>query len=139
MPATLRPATPVKRRGSSSSRRPVAVIDDPVRLYLLQMGGIPLLNSETEVSSAKEIERWRTRFRRTLLANDYVLSGAVQLLQRVHAGTLRLDRTIEVSVTNTGEKKRLLRRLGPNLETLARIEQEKRQLFRTAMSRSQPL
>jgi RNA polymerase primary sigma factor len=139
MPATLRSASPVKRRGSTSSRRPVAVIDDPVRLYLLQMGGIPLLNRETEVSSAKEIERWRTRFRRTLLANDYVLSGAVQLLQRVHAGTLRLDRTIEVSVTNTGEKKRLLRRLGPNLETLARIEQEKRRLFRTAMSRSQPL
>ena len=101
MPATLRPASTAKRRGSSPVRRPVAVIDDPVRLYLLQMGGIPLLNRETEVSSAKEIECWRRRFRRTLLANDFVLAGAVQLLQRVHAGTLRLDRTIEVSVTNT--------------------------------------
>jgi RNA polymerase primary sigma factor len=138
MPATLRPVSPAKRRGSPS-RRSTAVIDDPVRLYLLQMGGIPLLNRETEVSSAKEIERWRRKFRRTLLANDFVLSGAVQLLQRVHAGTLRLDRTIEVSVTNTGEKKRLLKRLGPNLETLARIEQEKRRLFKTAMSRSLPL
>jgi RNA polymerase primary sigma factor len=139
MPATLRPASPAKRRTAPASRRPVAVIDDPVRLYLLQMGGIPLLNRETEVSSAREIERWRRRFRRTLLANDYVLSGAVQLLQRVHGGTLRLDRTIEVSVTNTGEKKRLLKRLGPNLETLTRIEQEKRRLFRTAMSRSLPI
>ncbi len=138
MPATLRSARTVSRRGPAS-RRPVAVIDDPVRLYLLQMGGIPLLNRETEVSSAKEIERWRRKFRRTLLANDFVLSGAVQLLQRVHAGTLRLDRTIEVSVTNTGEKKRLLRRLGPNLDTLARLEQEKRRLFRVAMSKSEPL
>ncbi|MDA0254294.1 MAG: sigma-70 family RNA polymerase sigma factor [Planctomycetota bacterium] len=125
-----------KRRGSD---RAPAVIDDPVRLYLLQMGGIPLLTRETEVSSAREIEKWRRKFRRTLLANDYVLAGAVQLLQRVQAGTLRLDRTIEVSVTNTSEKKRLLKRLGPNLETLQRIEEEKRRLFRIAMSRSIPL
>jgi RNA polymerase primary sigma factor len=68
-----------------------------------------------------------------------VLSGAVQLLERVQAGTLRLDRTIEVSVTNTREKKRLLKRLGPNLITLKRIEQEKGRLFRIAMSRSNPL
>jgi RNA polymerase primary sigma factor len=115
------------------------MIDDPIRLYLLQMGGIPLLNRETEVSSAREIERWRRQFRHTLLANDFVLAGAVQLLKRVHAGTLRLDRTIEVSVTNTAEKKRLLKRLGPNLATLDRIEQEKRRLFRVAMAKSLPM
>jgi RNA polymerase primary sigma factor len=121
------------------SRRSVAVVDDPVRLYLLQMGGMPLLSRETEVSSARRIEQWRRKFRRTLLANDFVLAGAVQLLERVRAGTIRLDRTIEVSVTNTAEKKRILKRLGPNLETLRRIELEKRQLFRVAMSRSTPL
>jgi RNA polymerase primary sigma factor len=131
MPAAPRPAAPAKRRSA-------AVIDDPIRLYLLQMGGIPLLNRETEVSSAKKIEHWRRKYRRTLLANDYVLAGAVQLLQRVQAGKLRLDRTIEVSVTNTQEKKHLLKRLGPNLLTLQRIEAEKRQLFRVAMSRSVP-
>jgi RNA polymerase primary sigma factor len=131
MPAAPRPAPPAKRRTS-------AVIDDPIRLYLLQMGGIPLLTRETEVSSAKKIEHWRRKYRRTLLANDYVLAGAVQLLQRVEAGKLRLDRTIEVSVTNTREKKRLLKRLGPNLATLQRIEAEKRRLFRVAMSRSAP-
>jgi len=115
------------------------VIDDPIRLYLLQMGGIPLLTRALEVSHSREIETWRRRFRRTMLANDFILSGAVQLLERVQAGTLRLDRTIEVSVTNTREKKRLLKRLGPNLVTLKRIEQEKARLFRIAMSRSKPL
>ncbi len=127
------------RRRAASPRRSAAMIDDPIRLYLLQMGGIPLLNRETEVSSAREIERWRRQFRHTLLANDFVLAGAVQLLKRVHAGTLRLDRTIEVSVTNTSEKKRLLKRLGPNLATLDRIEQEKRRLFRVAMAKSLPM
>jgi RNA polymerase primary sigma factor len=127
------------RSAPAAKRRSTAVINDPIRLYLLQMGGIPLLTRETEVASARKIEHWRRKFRRTLLANDFVLAGAVQLLQRLRAGTLRLDRTIEVSVTNTAEKKRLLKRLGPNLETLQRIEREKRRLFRTALARSLPM
>ncbi|MFM8735268.1 MAG: RNA polymerase sigma factor RpoD/SigA, partial [Pirellulales bacterium] len=134
-----RPARSPKPARLPGSRRSTAVIDDPIRLYLLQMGGIPLLSRETEVAHAREIETWRRRFRCTLLANDFVLAGAVQLLEQVQAGTLRLDRTIEVSVTNTGEKKRLLRRLGPNLVTLRRIQAEKSRLFRIAMSASVPL
>jgi RNA polymerase primary sigma factor len=132
-----KPTVPPKATRPVAARR-AAVIDDPIRLYLLQMGGIPLLSRETEVAHAKQIELWRRRFRRTLLANDFVIAGAIHLLERVQAGTLRLDRTIEVSVTNTREKKRLLRRLGPNLATLKRIEQEKRRLFRVAMSKATP-
>jgi RNA polymerase primary sigma factor len=122
----------------ATKKRVVGAIDDPVRLYLLQMGGVPLLTRETEVANAKQIELWRRRFRRTLLANDFVLANAVSLLEKIRDGSVRLDRTIEVSVTNTAEKKRLLRRLGPNLETLHRLEAEKRQLFRIALSRRVP-
>ena len=118
--------------------RKLGAIDDPVRLYLLQMGGIPLLTRDTEVSAAQQIELWRRKFRDTMLGNDLILSGAVQLLEKVQAGTVRLDRTIEVAVTNTKEKKRTLKRLGPNLETLQRLEKEKKVLFRIAMSRSTP-
>ncbi|MFM9196494.1 MAG: sigma-70 factor domain-containing protein, partial [Planctomycetia bacterium] len=130
-----RPLLPPVARPLKSTAR----IDDPVRLYLLQMGGNPLLTRATEVSSAKQIELWRRKFRHTMLANDFILSGAVSLLERVKAGTIRLDRTIEVAVTNTKEKARFLKRLGPNLATLRLIEQEKSRLYRIAMSRSVPL
>mgnify|MGYP003347714918 CR=1 FL=1 len=133
------PPTRTRPTAANRPRRPSARIDDPIRLYLLQMGGNPLLTRAGEVSSAREIERWRRSFRRTMLANDFILRGAVALLERVKAGTIRLDRTIEVAVTNTQEKARLLKRLGPNLETLRRIEQEKARLFRIAMSRSLPI
>jgi RNA polymerase primary sigma factor len=128
------PSVPAPRPRKASAR-----IDDPVRLYLLQMGGNPLLTRASEVSSAKEIECWRRKFRHAMLSNDYILAGAVALLERVRAGTVRLDRTIEVAVTNTQEKARFLRRLGPNLATLRLIEQEKSRLFRIAVSRSLPL
>ena len=92
--------------------------DDPIRMYLMQMGQIPMLSREEEVSAAKAIKRTRRRFRQNMLATDYVLQGAVSLLEQVRDRKLRLDRTIEVSVTNTKEKKNILRRLTPNLKTL---------------------
>src|SRR5262245_4745812 len=39
-------------------------IDDPVRMYLTQMGEIPLLKREEEIALAKKIEVTRKRFRR---------------------------------------------------------------------------
>jgi len=129
-------AAPPARTASTSEAGPT---DDPVRVYLTQMGGIPLLTRETEVSNAREIERWRRLFRETMLSNDFIRLGAIRLLERVQAGTLRLDRTIEVAVTDTREKQQLLKRLGPNLETLHRIEAENRRLFRRAVSRKLPM
>ncbi|MGC4006492.1 MAG: sigma-70 family RNA polymerase sigma factor [Pirellulales bacterium] len=111
-------------------------IDDPIRMYLMQMGEIPLLNRAEEVSAAKKIEWTRIRFRQTMLANDFLLRGAVSLLQKVHQGKLRLDRTIEVSVTNTVEKKNILRRIVPNLATLAHLLKLNARDFAVAISRT---
>jgi RNA polymerase primary sigma factor len=111
-------------------------IDDPVRMYLMQMGEIPLLNRDQEIDSARRIEFTRRRFRHSMLASDYLLQGAVSLLEKVRDGKLRLDRTIEVSVTNTAGKKKILLRLVPNLKTLVHLLKLNRADFRVAISRS---
>ncbi|MFO0866522.1 MAG: RNA polymerase sigma factor region1.1 domain-containing protein [Gemmataceae bacterium] len=46
-------------------------IDDPVRMYLTQMGEIPLLTRSQEVHLAKKIEVTRKRFRRKVLECDF--------------------------------------------------------------------
>lgn len=102
-------------------------LDDPIRMYLVQMGRIPLLDRREEVVVAKEIERTRIRYRNQVLASDYLIEGAYHLLKKVHRSELRLDRTIEVSVTNTAEKTRIMKRLGPNLATLKRLISQNRQ------------
>jgi RNA polymerase primary sigma factor len=112
-------------------------IDDPIRMYLMQMGEIPMLSRGDELSSAREIEETRARFRCLLLANDFVLQAAVDLLEKVARGELRLDRTIEISVTNTMEKKRTLKRLGPNLETVRHLLVQNQADFRIAIDKKQ--
>jgi RNA polymerase primary sigma factor len=111
-------------------------IDDPIRMYLMQMGEIPMLSRADEISSASRIEKTRRRFRHLLLANDFVLIGAVELLEKVQQGELRLDRTIEISVTNTAEKKRSLRRMGPNLATIKHLLRLNQADFRAAVSKT---
>ena len=110
--------------------------DDPVRMYLMQMGQIPLLNRVEEIDAAKEIERTRTLYRHSMLASDFMLQGAVSALEQVRDGQLRLDRTIEVSVTNTAEKKNIMKRLGPNLVTLRRLLKENHADFHDAICKS---
>ena len=64
--------------------------DDPVRMYLTQMGEIPLLTRQQEINLARRIETTRTAFRRRLLACDYVIRVAHKILSRVHRGELPL-------------------------------------------------
>ncbi len=95
--------------------------DDPVRMYLMQMGQIPLLTRQEEVASAQEIERTRSKYRHWILATDFMLQGACKLLEQVRDSKLRLDRTIEVSVTNAAEKKAIMKRIVPNINTLRHL------------------
>ena len=62
-----------------------------------------------------------------------MLQGAVELLEKVQNGELRLDRTIEISVTNTAEKKRTLKRLAPNLATIKHLMRLNQVDFRIAI------
>jgi RNA polymerase primary sigma factor len=110
-------------------------IDDPIRMYLMQMGEIPMLSRADEIDSARRIEETRTRFRQLMLCNDFVLYAAVDMLEKVMQGDLRLDRTIEISVTNTSEKKRTLKRLAPNLETIRHLLRLNQTDFRVALSK----
>jgi RNA polymerase primary sigma factor len=112
--------------------------DDPIRMYLMQMGEIPLLTRPQEIASAQQIEVTRTRYRHSMLATDYVLESAVAALEKVYAGELRLDRTIEVSVTNTTEKKNIMKRLGPNLKTLKHLLKQNYRDFHIAISKRFP-
>ena len=113
--------------------------EDPIRMYLMQMGQIPLLTRDQEVSAAKQIEKTRIRYRHWMLATDFMLRGCLRLLEQVRDKTLRLDRTIEVSVTNASEKKAIMLRIVPNVRTLRHLLSLNKEDYLVAVNASQPM
>src|SRR5437016_8499317 len=108
-------------------------IDDPVRMYLTQMGEIPLLKREEEIALAKKIEVTRKRFRRKVLECDYALTNVVDTLKRVHTGELPFDRTVKVSLTENLEKDKILQRMPHNLKTLEHLLEQNVEDFQKSL------
>jgi RNA polymerase primary sigma factor len=113
-------------------------IDDPVRMYLTQMGEIPLLTREQEIALAKRIETTRRAFRRKVLECDYALRLAVNVLHQVFRGELPFDRTVKISVTENLEKDQVLGRMPMNLQTLDHLLSQNVADFRRLIRKSTP-
>ncbi len=96
-------------------------IDDPVRMYLTQMGEIPLLTRKQEIDLAKKIEMTRMHFRRRVLESDYCIVQALDILKQVHQGDLPFDRTMKISTAENLSKETIMARMPANLATLDKI------------------
>ncbi|MGA2712873.1 MAG: RNA polymerase sigma factor RpoD [Bryobacteraceae bacterium] len=59
---------------------------DPVRLYLREMGSVPLLNREGEIEIARRIERGQTQTRRILARCPLIVSALIKLGEDVRNG-----------------------------------------------------
>ena len=96
-------------------------IDDPIRMYLTQMGEIPLLVRKDEISLARKIELSRMAFRRKMLESDYCARNAVEILQKVDDGSMSFDRTTKISTAENLVRGVIKRRLPANLNTVNRL------------------
>ena len=101
----------------SNSRR----VDDPIRMYLSQMGSIPLLTREEEIRLAKKVETTRMIFRRRCLESDYIIAQAVDVLRAVHKGEMPFDRTMRISTAESNAREKIAKRIPGNLETIEKL------------------
>ena len=110
---------------------PTEKIDDPVRMYLTQMGEIPLLTREEEIRLAKQIELTRKRFRKKVLESGVALQAAITILDDVRRGDLAFDRTLKINTSTdpSAAKQELSNRLPENLESLKRMMERNRTDF----------
>ncbi|MEM9346344.1 MAG: RNA polymerase sigma factor RpoD [Planctomycetota bacterium] len=104
-------------------------IDDPVRMYLTQMGEISLLTRDEEIRLAKKIEMCRYLFRRKVLMNDYSIAQCVEILDMVHAGDLPFDRTMKISTAEENAKEKIATRIPNNLKTIKKLLDLNRELW----------
>ncbi|MBL6756141.1 MAG: RNA polymerase sigma factor RpoD [Planctomycetes bacterium] len=118
-------------------------IDDPVRMYLTQMGEIPLLTRPEEIRLAKRIEVTRKRFRKYCMGSGVCMDVSLATLHEVQAGNLAFDRTLKVNpnpkpdddpkIVETLGKPRLAKRLPLNVATIERLMVQSREEYKVLM------
>ena len=125
--------TVAKESAAAVLERVVTVerIDDPVRMYLTQMGEIPLLTRPEEIFLAKSIEITRKRFRKKCMGSGLCMTATLKTLEEVRRGELAFDRTLKVNpnpkpdddpkIVETLGKPFLAKRLPVNVETIKRL------------------
>ncbi len=96
-------------------------IEDPIRIYLAQMGTIPLLARDEEIRLSKKIETMRMIFRRRCLECDYILTHATTTLRQVQTGELPFDRTMRISTLDPQAKDKIAKRIPYNLATIDKL------------------
>jgi RNA polymerase primary sigma factor len=70
---------------------------DPVRMYLRQMGRVPLLTREQEVSIAKRIENGQIRANRVISRSPIAISELMQIGDELEEGTLSIRDVVAFS------------------------------------------
>jgi RNA polymerase primary sigma factor len=108
-------------------------IDDPIRMYLTQMGQIPLLTRKAEIALARKIEIARMAFRRKMLQCDYCARNALDLLQQVYDGMMSFDRTIKAGTAQYLGKSAIKKRLSENIKTVNSLLRINQTLFKKSL------
>jgi len=90
---------PARAEETRDKLEPQERIDDPVRMYLTQMGEIPLLTRAQEIDLARRIDVTRRHFRRLIMATGFAIQEGLQIVEDVESGRLAFDRTLAVSTS----------------------------------------
>jgi RNA polymerase primary sigma factor len=93
-------------------------IDDPVRMYLHEMGQVMLLTRDEEIALAKQVEDGEKKVDAAMYQSDLIIKELMQLDARLASGEISL--TDAVKVAGEGELtpqqvKRIRRRISSSL------------------------
>ena len=80
--------------------------DDPVRVYLREMGSVSLLTRKGEVDLARRMERGKLRARKALSRSPLIRSMVLALHDDIRHGRIKLDEVVDTGATDDAVKER---------------------------------
>jgi len=134
-PADARAEAPVDEEG----RVPSDGLDDPVRVYMRQMGKVPLLNREQEVAICKRMEEATVEQKKILYRLGFTAKEHIALAEKLtcEPPKERLDRVVlDIQVENRAAHLQTLRGLIKKVRTLDRQADEQFAAWQAAKSAS---
>ncbi len=130
------------------------ILDDPVRMYLKQMGQVPLLTREQEVEISKRIEEAESMVQRLINRFGFIAQAHLDLAAKLAEGGERFDRVIlDKKIESRERYMKLLPRLCKQVEKLSaaigaqygvllngsRVDTKKRKAFQKSVATLQKL
>src|ERR1700678_1828190 len=77
--------------------------DDPVRVYLREMGAVPLLTREGEVDLARRMERGKVRMQKAISRSALVQLAVVELAEQLRKNPDDLESLVDVGSADVEE------------------------------------
>lgn len=108
------------------------ILDDPVRMYLKQMGQVPLLNREQEIAISKRIEKAASEIRKILNRFGFIPNAYLELATRLEQGDERFDRLIVDKKIES--RNRYFKSLGRLQEQVTLLRDQLTELYRKQRS-----
>lgn len=103
------------------ARKAEGTPDDPVRMYLKEMGSVPLLTREEEVEISKRIEKAQVQIEKIIMRFRYSTKEAVAIIGYLTAQKERFDKVISEKEV---EDKTVYLKILPKLADLLKEEDE---------------
>ena len=91
------PAKPIRAARESVKAEDLGKTDDPVRMYLREMGTVPLLTREGEIEIAKRIEHGRNEVMRAVTGTRIAVREVINLAKRFQANRVKIREIIQIS------------------------------------------
>jgi len=91
------PTKPARTVRESVKAEDLGKTDDPVRMYLREMGTVPLLTREGEIEIAKRIEHGRTEVMRAVTGTRIAVREVINLAKRFQANRVKIREIIQIS------------------------------------------
>ena len=114
--------------------------DDPVRVYLREMGAVPLLTRDGEVSLARKMERGKVRSQKALSRSPLVENLVCEYAEQIRKGVLDLEDIADLGDVEEGtaaedkKRKQVLDQFNSLLSTSRKKEQAQAKYDDTPLS-----
>ena len=113
LPSEVRAATPAPEPTTTATVRsridltpgPVGRTEDPVRLYLREMGRVALLTREGEITLAKRIEEGKDEVTRAILSTNLALERFRELRDKLREGDTSVKDVVDINEEEFTEEK----------------------------------